>query len=220
MAFVELCNVEKLHVGQCLHEVGKDIRKVYFPLTGYAGLHAAHEDKQHTDVTLLGCEGVIGASVLLGVRRAPFGVIVQGAGLALSLSPLTFIRQVKLSKELRRVIKLYLFLQLGQLTLSAACLSHHDVRSRLARWLLMGHDRADKSILILTHLALAQMLGVRRSAVTLAARQLQENGVIRYQRGRIEVISRSGLESYSCNCYRTEIDNYNVCLPLRHHHTG
>lgn len=212
---VEDCSVVKLTYGQCLHEAGVDIRRVYFPLTGFVGLHVAHEGGRPVDITLIGNEGVLGASILLGVRRAPFTFVVQGAGLALSMSSITLLRQVKLHKEFRRLIKRYLYIQMRQLTLSAICLSHHKVRARLARWLLMGHDRSNTECLALTHAALALMLGVRRSAVTLAARQLQSENMIRYRRGQIEILSHSGLKALCCNCYQAELDSYSALLPSK-----
>jgi CRP-like cAMP-binding protein len=108
----------------------------------------------------------------------------------------------------------YLYVLIEQLTQTAACNSFHEVQARLARWLLMTHDRAHSDHFHLTHQFLAEMLGVRRSAVTIAAGQLQRRQLIRYTRGRITVLSRRGLEEASCECYAAATDAYARRLPV------
>ena len=215
--FVGRCRSEKLVCGQNLHIADQNIGRVYFPLAGFVGVFTLTKQESPTDVILIGCEGMIGASISLGVQRAPFTITVQGAGEALSMQSTTFISQMKQSKRLRRLVRRYLYVQLRQLTQSAACFCHHDVKARLARWLLMSHDRSATGYVELTHATLAMMLGVRRSAISLAAGQLQVLNVIRYRRGRIEVISRAGLELQSCACYKEALDCYNDHLPESRH---
>jgi CRP-like cAMP-binding protein len=119
-----------------------------------------------------------------------------------------FRRALGESPALRGVVRRYLYVVLTQLSQSTACTRFHEAEARLARWLLLTHDRAHSDRFELTHQYLADMLGVRRSAVTIAAGALQRRNLIRYTRGRIEVVDRKGLEAASCECYETAIGDY------------
>ncbi|MEX1057222.1 MAG: helix-turn-helix domain-containing protein, partial [Natronospirillum sp.] len=110
--------------------------------------------------------------------------------------------------DLQRVVRRYLYILVQQLGQMAVCNAFHDVSERLARWLLMTHDRAHSNHFHLTHEFMAKMLGVRRSAVSIAASALQAQELISYTRGQIRVQSRQGLEAAACECYRVGVDAY------------
>jgi CRP-like cAMP-binding protein len=206
--FLRECDLVSLDFGAVLCERDKPYRHVYFPLGGIVSLVATVSDHAPLEIALIGNEGMLGATLVLGVKRARLQSVVQGAGTALRMPAPRFRRALRESPALRSVVGRYLFVVLMQLSQSTACTRFHEVEARLARWLLMTHDRAHADRLHLTHEYLADMLGVRRSAVTIAAGALQGRDLIRYVRGKIEVVDRQGLEAASCECYQAVIRDY------------
>jgi hypothetical protein len=160
------------------------------------------------EIALIGNEGMLGATLVLGVNGAGLQGIVQGAGTAWRMPAPRFRRALRESPALRGVVRRYLYVVLAQLSHSTACARFHEAEARLARWLLMTLDRAHGDRFHLTHQYLADMLGVRRSAVTIAAGALQRRNLIRYVRGNIQVVDRQGLEAASCECYGAGIGDY------------
>lgn len=208
------CTPEQLVTGDVLFDHKKPIRHVYFPLTAFISLVAAVSGRHPIELGMIGNEGVLGATLQLGIRAAPLQAVVQGTGSALRMTAAQFRLQLGKSPDLQRTLDSYLYIRIEQLAQTAACNSFHEVQSRLARCLLMTHDRAHSDRFHLTHLFLARMLGVRRSAVTIAAGELQRRQLIRYTRGQITVRSRSGLEALSCECYAAAVDAYDRRLPV------
>ncbi len=202
------CEPVSLVFGAVLCERGKPYRHVYFPLGGFVSLVATVGRHPPLEIALIGNEGMLGATLALGVDKARLQGLVQGAGTALRMPAARFRRALRESPALCNVVRRYLYVVLTQLSQSAACARFHEAEARLARWLLLTHDRAHSDRFDLTHEYLADMLGVRRSAVTIAAGALQRRRLIRYSRGRIEVVDRSGLEAASCECYRAVIGDY------------
>jgi hypothetical protein len=191
-----------------LCERDKSYRHVYFPLGGFISLVATVGAHPPLEIALIGNEGMLGATLVLGVNKARLRGIVQGAGTAWRMPATGFRRALRENPALRGVVNRYLFVVITQLSQSTACTRFHEVEARLARWLLMTHDRAHADRFHLTHLFLADMLGVRRSAVTIAAGALQRRNLIRYSRGEIDVVDRNGLEAASCECYQNVIGDY------------
>ncbi len=201
-----------LTFGDILADPGQPHASVWFPLTGFISLVAKVKNHPPLELGLIGNEGVLGASVALGVDAVPMGAVVQGSGSALRLSASRFRRCLRDSPALERSMHRYLYVTLAQLAQSAACARFHEVRPRLARWLLMTHDRTQADDLNLTHQFLADMLGVRRSAVTIAAGAFQDQGLIEYTRGAVTVLDRQGLEAASCECYAATRHDYETLL--------
>jgi hypothetical protein len=206
--FLRQCEPVSLSFGTVVCERDRSYRHVYFPLGGFMSLVATVGSHPPLEIALIGNEGMVGATLVLGIKAARLQGIVQGAGTALRMPASRFRRAMRESPALRRVIRKYLYVELTQLSQSTACTRFHEAEARLARWLLMTHDRAHEDRFHLTHQYLADMLGVRRSAVTIAAGALQRRKLIRYARGKIEVVDRRGLEAASCECYQTAIGDY------------
>lgn len=202
------CQPVELAFGDVLCEQGDRIRHVYFPIGGFISLISSIDKRPKLEVGLVGSEGMLGVSLLLGVDIAPFRAIVQGAGSCLRLEATQFARELQRSLALDEAMKRYLYVLVSQLALTAACTHFHVVQARLARWLLMTRDRAHSDEFLLTQEFIAYMLGVRRAGITHAASFLQKNRLIRYSRGKVTVLNRPGLEAASCGCYAAATDMY------------
>ncbi len=202
------CHPIDLEFDQLLAKSGASASRVLFPTTAIISVTAEVDGHSPLEMGMIGHEGMLGATLALGVKRHPMSAVVQGSGIALEMPAAGFRRQLKGNPALVRIVHGYLFVLAEQLSQTAACNAFHEVAARLARWLLMMDDRARGEPLVLTHLFLSDMLGVRRSAVTIAAGQMQEKQLIRYTRGHIQVLSRPGLESIACECYPAALDAY------------
>ncbi len=202
------CRTVDLEFDQVLAEANAPIAHVLFPTTAIIAVTTQVKDRNPLEMSMIGHEGMLGATLALGIKRQPMRPVVQRSGQALEIAAMEFRRQVKSSPALRRLVDGYLFVLVEQLAQTAACNAFHEVSARLARWLLMMDDRTRGEPLELTHLFLSDMLGVRRSAVTIAAGHMQEQQLIRYARGNIQVLSRSGLESVACDCYPASVASY------------
>lgn len=188
---------------------------MYFPTESFISLVTALDDGARLEVGIVGDEGMLGTSLILGVNSSPQHALVQGAGAALRMSAATFARHYRQDAELRQRLSRYVYVLMRQLAQTAACASYHLVAARLARWLLMSRDRAHRDQFHLTHEFLAYMLGVRRAGVTYAASSLQEQGLIDYSRGAITILDSAGLEKASCACYRGGNEMYERALGSR-----
>lgn len=195
-----------LHFGEVLATLDQRIRVVHFPLVGFISLVVEVDGHPPHEVGLIGNEGMLGATLLLGIDRVALRAVVQGAGSALRIEASQLRRDLHDLPALRSALGRYLFVTLTQLAQTTVCARFHETEPRLARWLLLVHDRAHADHFHLTHQYLAEMLGVQRSAVTIAAGALQRRRLIRYTRGEIRVLDRAGLEAASCECYRRSID--------------
>jgi hypothetical protein len=202
------CELVDLAFGTILCEPDRKLRYAYFPLTSFISLVATVAGHPSLEIGLIGNEGMLGTTLVLGVNSARLRGVVQGSGTALRLSASQLQRELKQSVALRGTLKRYLFVLLAQLAQTTACTRFHEIKARLARWLLLTHDRAHADHFHLTHQYLADMLGVQRSAITIAAGALQRRKLIRYSRGDIRILDRRGLEAASCECYQAVVDDY------------
>ncbi|RZL65771.1 MAG: Crp/Fnr family transcriptional regulator [Variovorax sp.] len=203
-----LCKPVQLLFGDVLCQPGDTLRHVHFPVDGFISLLANTDDHPGLEVGMVGREGMLGVHMALGVARAPLHALVQGEGMAWRASASVFREALAHSAPLRRLVGRYTYVMMLQQSASAGCLRYHLIAPRLARWLLMTQDRAHTERFRVTQDFMAYMLGVRRVGVTAAARMLQDGGLIRYARGDLTVLDRSGLEAAACSCYATDAASY------------
>ena len=199
-----LADSVELTLSQVLCEADLPTRHVYFPVDSFISLVAAVQDSPGVEVGMIGAEGMLGASLALGVAANPLRAVVQGPGMAWRIKAQDFRAELKRSTTLQNAVRRYLYVLMCQHATSAVCLRFHPIGQRLARWLLMSQDRAHSTRFHITHEFLAYMLGVRRVGITNAATALQRLGLIDYQRGEIHVVDRAGLETSACACYKAE----------------
>lgn len=211
------CESVELVFGDILYEQDEQIQHVYFPLESFISLVATAGNRTSLEMGLTGCEGMLGGTLVLGESTAALQAIVQGAGTALRMTSAQFMKASRDNPALLHVINRYLYVQINQLSQTGVCTHFHIIEERLARWLLMTHDRAHSDHFHLTHEFLAGMLGVRRSAVTIAAGALQKRNLIGYSRGEITVLDRPGLEAASCECYQKIQTTYTRVLSRIEH---
>lgn len=199
---LECCEPVDLVPGAILCRIGRPFRSVLLPLSGYIALVSKAASGRSLAIGMLGREGVLGAPSAERIERmAPVEAVVLGLGRALRLSTAQFRLEAESKPRLRQIVDSYHHTILQQFARLAACAHFHETGPRLAQWLLLALDRAALPHLDMTHQTIAVLLGVRRSSVSLAAEALQRDGLIRYARGTIHVLDRSGLERMACSCY-------------------
>lgn len=187
--------------GDVLYESGDIIRHVYFPEDGIISLLSTVESRKVLEVGIVGNEGVAGVTVILGVRASLNRGLVQSGGTAMRMKTTVLQREFTRDGALQKLLHRYIHALLAQISQSAVCNRFHMVDARLARWLLMTHDRVKSDEFRLTQEFLSHMLGVRREGVSKAAGALQKQKFINYSRGYITILNRAGLEAATCECY-------------------
>jgi CRP-like cAMP-binding protein len=205
---LKLCEPVNMVFGTILCEPDQTYTHVHFPLTGFISLVATVDNHPPLEMGLIGNEGMLGITLMLGIDVVPMRALVQGSGTALRMAASRFRQEFRDSPAILRTFNRYLYVLMAQLSQTVSCTRFHAVGARLARWLLMTHDRAHADHFHLTHEFLADMLGVRRSGITIAAGELQMRKLISYTRGEITILDRKGLEAAACECYAAVIDDY------------
>ncbi|MEO8145734.1 MAG: Crp/Fnr family transcriptional regulator [Betaproteobacteria bacterium] len=190
-----------LSFGEILYEPGQTISHVYFPGSSLVSLLTLADGHLALEVGLIGRDGMTGVPLVLGFKESAVRALVQGAGTASRMEAGVFMREFRRSPRLQRELYRYIHTLMAQISQTAACNRFHVVEQRLARWLLMTHDRVKADRFRMTHEFLGHMLGVRRVGVTKAAQALQQRKLISYSRGDITVLDRAGLEAATCPCY-------------------
>ncbi len=202
------CEPARLARDEVLARQGRPLRHLYFPVDSAISLTVQTDAHPGLEVGLVGREGMLGSHWLLGVGDAPTHAMVHSPGAAWRISSAAIQRELARSAALRSSMGRYLAVRIEQLALAVACLRFHLIGPRLARCLLMTQDRADAPRFHVTHEFLAQMLGVRRVGITVAAGELQRRGLISYHRGELEVLDRAALEAVACSCYASDCLSY------------
>ncbi len=197
-----------------LFEPGDEVDTTFFPCrTTVVSLLVVLADGREVEAATIGYEGAVGGVISSGHKPAFGRARVQVAGAAFSI-PTDRLQEVKQrSPRLGDIFARYSDLLAAQIMQSAACNAIHSLEQRCSRWLLSTHDRAGADVVHLTQEALAEMLGVQRTSVTAVALKLSEKGLIRYQRGKVEIVDRRGLEAEACECYRAVEAHFKLVLP-------
>src|SRR4249920_3174626 len=188
-------------LGMILYEPGEQLQYAYFPTTAIVSLHYVMESGASAETAGVGNEGVVGISLFMGGDTTPSSAVVQTAGHAYRLESRLLKQEFGRAGAMRGLLLRYTQALITQMFQTAACNRHHSVEQQLCRWLLLTLDRAPSRELVMTQELVASMLGVRREGITEAAGKLQHAGIIRYRRGHIAVLERTGLESHACECY-------------------
>ena len=190
-----------LPLGEMLYEPGAQLQHAYFPASAIVSLHYVMESGASASVAGVGNEGMLGVSLFMGGDTTPSSAVVQTAGDAYRLERRLLKQEFDRSGPAQRLLLRYTQALMTQMSQTAVCNRHHSVEQQLCRWLLLTLDRVPSLELVMTQELVASMLGVRREGITQAAGDLQDAGVIRYRRGHIAVVERSGLEARACECY-------------------
>ena len=191
-----------LPLGTVLYEANDTLSHVYFPTSAIVSLLYIMENGTSSEMGVVGCDGVVGIAVFMGGDTTPNRAVVHSAGNAIRLELIHFRKEFRRIGELHQLLLLYTQALLTQMSQTAVCNRLHSVEQQLCRWLLLSHDRLQTNELVMTQELIANMLGVRREGVSVAAHRLQEDGLIHYKRGHITITDRPGLESTVCECYQ------------------
>lgn len=200
-----------LNFAEDIYQSGDIIKDVYFPESGIVSLLSSVEKHSTLEVGIVGNEGMIGIAVFLGVKTSTNHALVQGTGMALRMSAKDFLGACETDNQLPQFLKRFTHSLLNQFSQSAVCYRFHQIEPRLARWLLMTHDRMQSDEFRITQEFLSNMLGVRREAVNKAAKHLQKEILISYKRGNLKILDRINLEKVACPCYQIikhDYDNF------------
>ena len=206
------CEPVDLVFAAMLGAPGQQTAHAYFPVNGYVSLLQQTGAQAPLEVGMVGREGMLGAELALGVTTTPLLALVRGSGAAWRIEQSALQEALAQSPALRQGLHRYVYVLLAQRAAAVSCQRFHLIEARLARQLLMSQDRAHADTFHVTHEDLAQMLGVRRVGVTVAAGELQRSGLIAYHRGDLRVVNRIALQSRACSCYALDQRIYDASM--------
>jgi CRP-like cAMP-binding protein len=198
---------------QVLHESGSTLTHAYFPTTAIVSMVYVTNDGASAEVAIVGNEGLVGISLIMGGETMPSSAIVNSRGQGYRVRAPLITNEFKRFGSMSHLMLRYTQALITQMSQTAVCNRHHSLDQQLCRRLLLSLDRLPGSEVVMTQELIANMLGVRREGVTEAALKLQAAGLIRYVRGHIWVLDRAGLEARACECYAVVKDEYDRLLP-------
>jgi CRP-like cAMP-binding protein len=201
-----------LKLSEVLYEARSQIEQIYFPINCVLSAVTVMSDGHAIEVATIGNEGLSGLPALGVVANSPHRVFAQVSGYAWNAEARAFNKLIPQLPKLSKILSSYQQAFMFQVSQCVACNGLHVIVERCCRWLLETHDRVDGDELPLTHEFLSYMLGVRRSSVTEVLQNIQNQGLIRYTKGKITVLNRDGLEELACECYQGIKDEYDRLL--------
>ena len=201
-------------LGKVLYEPGDTLHYVYFPIDTIVSLLYVMENGSSAEIAIVGNEGLTGVSLFMGGESTPSRAIVQSAGHAYRLSGQKLMDEFHRHGEMLLLMLRYTQALITQMAQTAVCNRHHSIDQQLCRWLLLSLDRLQSNQLTMTQELIANMLGVRREGVTVAAGKLQKVGIIKYHRGHITILDRPKLEQLCCECYSVVKNETDRLLPF------
>lgn len=202
-----------LTLGEVVFEAGEAPPFLYFPTSGIVSLLQIIANGSSSEIAVVGNEGAVGIALFMGGQNSPSRAVVQSAVTAYRLRAEVLAKEFHRGGEFQRLLLSFTQALIAQMSQTAVCNRHHSIQQQLCRWLLMSLDRLPSNEVLMTQELIANMLGVRREGVTDAARALQQDKLIRYVRGRIQVLDRTGLEGAVCECYRVVKSETDRLLP-------
>jgi len=199
-------------LGEVVYEFAGKLDYVFFPTTSIVSLLYTMENGSSAEMGLTGNDGVVGIALFMGGGTMPNRAVVQSAGAAIRMKAKVLQDEFALGGKFQNLLLRYTQALITQISQTAVCNRLHSVEQQLCRWLLLSHDRVKADELIMTQELIADMLGVRREGVTVAAGHLQDVGAISYVRGHITILDRQRLEETVCECYRVVKDEFDRLL--------
>jgi CRP-like cAMP-binding protein len=199
-------------LGEVVYEFGGHLDYVYFPATAIVSLLYTMENGSSAEMGLTGNDGVVGIALFMGGGTMPNRAVVQSAGEAFRMKAKQLQDEFARGGKFQYLLLRYTQALITQISQTAVCNRLHAVDQQLCRWLLLSHDRVKADELIMTQELIADMLGVRREGVTVAAGRLQDDGAISYVRGHIKILNRAKLEEKVCECYRVVKNEFDRLL--------
>ncbi|MBK8810577.1 MAG: Crp/Fnr family transcriptional regulator [Acidobacteria bacterium] len=201
-----------LALGEVIYESGEQLDHVYFPTTAIISLLFIMENGSTAEIGMAGNDGLVGIALYMGGSTTPNRAVVQSAGNAYKIRAKALRFEFHLAGQFQNILLRYTQYLMTQISQTAVCNRLHSVEQQLCRWLLINHDLLQTNKLIMTHDLIANMLGVRREGVSIAAGHLQQQGLIKYVRGTITMIDRPALEMAACECYQVVKEEYDRLL--------
>jgi CRP-like cAMP-binding protein len=204
----------ELPMGKVIYEPGSILSHMYYPTTAIVSWVYVLENGASTEIAMTGREGVVGMYMLMGGGKSHNQAIVQTAGQAIRVPVKLVMDTFSQGHQVQSIFWLFTRGLITQMAQIAVCHRHHTVDQQLSRMLLLTLDRMDDNTIVMTHEVIASLLGVRREGVTMAAKKLMDEGIIRYARGRITIQNRTALEQRACECYGVIRQEYARLLPV------
>ena len=202
-----------LPLGRVLYEPGGKLPYVFFPTTAIVSLLYVMENGASAEIAVVGNEGLVGISLFMGGESTSSQAVVQAAGHGFRLQARHVMEEFNRGGPVLHLLLRYTQALITQMAQTSVCNRHHALDQQMCRWLLLTLDRLQASEVVMTQELLSTILGVRRASVSEIAGQLQKDGLIRYERGRMSVLDRPGLERRSCECYGVVKKEYDRLLP-------